>query len=212
MSPSRGRLDPEISLRAPSTAAPSGFLVGKPSFEPDFPFSCFRLVLAVALSSMVCERVFTSGVPFFTNLGSNFATFVFWRTSSSTVMNRASNWKLWSENSHRTSNRRGVRYIMFTFRIFRVKVPSISEAWCRSKRKEYNAATAMGCSPSLNFSQLPNPLPRKIIKIIESRSLGNFQSAGALPILCGVHCCSLRKSASSHKSQPAEGSRHRVQS
>lgn len=78
-SPSRARLDPETSLRAPSTAAASEaeFFMGEPSLDPGFPFSCLRLLEAAALSRMVCARALTSAVPFFMNLGRSFATFVF---------------------------------------------------------------------------------------------------------------------------------------
>jgi hypothetical protein len=95
-SPSRGRLEPEISLRAPfTTVAPdTGGLAGEPSFEPGFPFSCLRLVDAAALACIVCARAFTSALPFFANLGSTLATFVLVRVSSSMVMNRASSLRL----------------------------------------------------------------------------------------------------------------------
>lgn len=80
MSPSRALFAPMASVRRPSAggvSAEAPFLLGDPSFDPGFPFSCFLLVDAAALSKIFCARPLTFGPPFLTNLGKSLATFVF---------------------------------------------------------------------------------------------------------------------------------------
>ena len=89
LSPSRGRFDPATSARGPLVAAASGagLFPGEPSLEP-----CFRFEDEAALSWIFLARSLTIWPPFFRNLGNNLATFVFWRTSSSTVVKWESSW------------------------------------------------------------------------------------------------------------------------
>lgn len=85
VSVSRGRLDPASS---PMDAVLGvGLLRGGSSLGGE---SCFRLVEAAALSKISWDNFLTAAPPFLENLGNNLATLVFWRMSSSMVVNRAS--------------------------------------------------------------------------------------------------------------------------